>query len=289
MQDLRQTKEYAQYMQSIGWSVVRCQISDTRCQIFVKKIPLFGTVAKLQRPLNTITAKQLDSFSKKHKISVLYVERSSNVRSTFEGFSEAKSSFVPAKTIHIDLTKSEKKLLSEMKPKTRYNVGLSQKRNVIIKASHNINTFGGLWGKSARGRGMFLPQIKEISALWRAFGNMAHILLAYSPLPTTHYSQPVAGVLMVRTATSAYYMYAAATAEGKKLFAPTLLAWEAIRLAKKRKCKVFDFEGIYDERYPSTKKWKGFTRLKEGFGGKIVTYPETLVKYYNWFVKILNI
>jgi lipid II:glycine glycyltransferase (peptidoglycan interpeptide bridge formation enzyme) len=84
-------------------------------------------------------------------------------------------------------------------------------------------------------------------------------------------------------------MYACSTKQANKLSAPSLLVWEGVKLAKKKGCKVFDFEGIYDERYKATKSWKGFTRFKMGFGGKVITYPPTLVKYYNPIAKLLHL
>ena len=68
---------------------------------------------------------------------------------------------------------------------------------------------------------------------------------------------------------------AAANREGKKSFAPTLLAWEALKFAKKQGCAIFDFEGVFDERFTTqSPAWKGFSKFKEGFGGKSVYYPE---------------
>jgi lipid II:glycine glycyltransferase (peptidoglycan interpeptide bridge formation enzyme) len=65
-----------------------------------------------------------------------------------------------------------------------------------------------------------------------------------------------------------------ATKKGKKLFAPTLLVWEALKVSKKRKMKYFDFIGVWDERTPrKNTEWKGFTKFKEGFGGKELYYP----------------
>ena len=74
-------------------------------------------------------------------------------------------------------------------------------------------------------------------------------------------------------------MYAASTTNGKQLFVPTMLVWEAIKLGKKLGKKYFDFEGIYDERFP-LKAWKGFTRFKQSFGGKEVVFPGTLRKLF---------
>lgn len=277
--DLRQTKEYAAYMKSLGWDVDNIK-GD---YVYKRKIPIIGYVAKLQRPIKIITAEELEDFASRNKLGVLYVEPSLN-QIRLPGFIPAGSAFLPSKTIHIDLKKSPKTIFSQMKAKTRYNIGLAQRRGVkTITASYNIDDFASFWQKTALKRGMFLPQIREIKTLYRSFGKNAHLLLAYWQ------EKLVGGILMVRTISTAYYMYVASTYDGKKNFAPTLLVWEALRLAKKKGCKVFDFEGIYDERYKTTKAWKGFTRFKEGFGGKVVEYPPTLVKYYNPIARILGL
>jgi hypothetical protein len=37
---------------------------------------------------------------------------------------------------------------------------------------------------------------------------------------------------------------------------------------------MFDFEGIFDERYPkSNRDWLGFSKFKSGFGGKEIYFP----------------
>jgi lipid II:glycine glycyltransferase (peptidoglycan interpeptide bridge formation enzyme) len=73
---------------------------------------------------------------------------------------------------------------------------------------------------------------------------------------------------------TAYYWIAGATREGKKLFAPTLLVWEALKVAKRHGMKQFDFVGIWDDRKPTEHHdWLGFTRFKEGFGGTPFYYP----------------
>ncbi|MBU1323407.1 peptidoglycan bridge formation glycyltransferase FemA/FemB family protein, partial [Patescibacteria group bacterium] len=64
------------------------------------------------------------------------------------------------------------------------------------------------------------------------------------------------------------------TQEGKIKFVPTLLVWEAIKLAKKLGCKRFDFEGIDD------KRWPGFTRFKKSFGGIEIEYRGSFSKYF---------
>ena len=171
---------------------------------------------------------------------------------------------MPSKTIHIDLEKSEDELLKEMHQKTRYNIHLAEKENIQIKESTDIHAFAKLWKNAKFTRKMM--GTKDIEEIHKAFGKDARLLLAYEK------DELLAGVLSIHAEKIAYYMYAATTERGRTLFAPTLLTWEQIKLAKKNKCKVFDFEGIFDERFP-LKDWKGFSRFKKGFGGKEVEYP----------------
>jgi lipid II:glycine glycyltransferase (peptidoglycan interpeptide bridge formation enzyme) len=60
---------------------------------------------------------------------------------------------------------------------------------------------------------------------------------------------------------------------------PTLLTWEAIKLAKKLGDRRFDFEGIADERFPVTNKWLGFSRFKKSFGGNKIEYIGSFSKF----------
>jgi len=73
-------------------------------------------------------------------------------------------------------------------------------------------------------------------------------------------------------------MYAASNKRGKQLNVPTLLVWKTILIAKKRRMKIFDFEGIFDERFPLP-AWRGFTRFKKSFGGEEVEYPGAFIKW----------
>jgi len=74
-----------------------------------------------------------------------------------------------------------------------------------------------------------------------------------------------------------YYWQAFSNNEGRKNFAQYRIVWEGILWAKKQGAKIFDFEGIYDERFPN-KNWKGFTHFKKSFGGYEVEYPGAFIK-----------
>ncbi len=103
-------------------------------------------------------------------------------------------------------------------------------------------------------------------------------------------SEMIAAALFLFTPDICHYWHNGSTPEGRSLFAPTVIIAEGIRLAKEKGCKIFDFEGIYDERFPDqTRRWKGFTRFKTGFGGEKVTFVRPYIKYYSPVFKFFNL
>lgn len=176
------------------------------------------------------------------------------------------SPFIPTKTILIDLKAPEEVIFQRFSEAKRRAVRRADKNNIVIKESQNIRDLIAIKNKSGGFFGFIVTW--GIDKLWPIFApKNAAILLA-------HEKDVVGGVLLLFWKKTAYYWIAGATKKGKKLFAPTLLVWEALKLSKQRGCTKFDFVGIWDERLPKYgKEWKGFTKFKEGFGGKEMYYP----------------
>lgn len=271
MKDLRQVEQYAKFIKSIGWIVKR----KNDINYYIKKFPLVGSFIKVQRP-ESIDFKIIDKLAKKYRAFQIVIEpKNINDKQiiTNKNYRQNQIPFIPAKTIYIDLTKSDKQLLKEMHHKTRYNIKVAKKRKVIIKISKDINKFAKFWQECAlKQRGMFLSQKNEIAQLYKAFSNSSDIILAI------HSNKLVAGILLIHSDKTSYYMYAASSSFGKKVFAPTLAVWKAIKVSKGAGSKIFDFEGIYDKRFP-LKSWKGFSRFKKSFGGREIEHPGAFTKY----------
>lgn len=175
--------------------------------------------------------------------------------------------YLPTKTIRVDLTTDEENIFRRFSEAKRRAVRRASRLGVIIEESNSIRELISIKNKSS---GLFgFITTTGIDKLWEVFApTHATILLAYRS------GKIVGGVLLIFWDYIAYYWIAGATHEGKKLFAPTLLAWEAIKAAKKRGNTVFDFVGVWDERTPHMNRdWLGFTKFKDGFGGKYVYYP----------------
>ena len=259
---------------------------------------------------------------KKHGVQRIIVEPTADtnpdryrefVRSLSKFFTIHKESFLPTKTILVNLTKPEKEIFQSFSEAKRRAVRRAQKHGVVIKESSNINDLIFIKSKSA---GMFGGiTTYGIDKLWNLFyPKHATILLAYAPSSrsvssrgnVSDRSDPclagrqvynkdcfsrhwrdrndkelLSGVLLLFWEQTAYYWIAGATKKGKRLFAPTLLVWEALKISKKRRCRQFDFVGVLDERMPNQfKSWKGFTKFKEGFGGKEIYYPIAALNGY---------
>ncbi len=142
-----------------------------------------------------------------------------------------------------------------------------------------------MWHQNAMRRGFWIPFGKEIRAIYEAFENNAYLLLAYQS-PTSNSQLPISGALILIHDRIAYYFHAASTQQGRKVSAPYLVIWEAMKIAKEKNCQIFDFEGIYDKRLP-IKSWQGFTHFKKSFGGKELEFPAPITKIYSLILKFL--
>lgn len=295
--DIRQSALYAQYMESSGWKVEpfgKAQGKRGKWYAYIRQFLLIGSFIKIQRIRPQIPFKEIEQLRKKYRGFRVVIElgneaskgRTPSTKLRVRPYSRTNSPHAPSKTIHIDLITSENEIFQRFSEAKRRAVRRAIKNNIVVQESDDIEEFIRLKIKQDFLFGFLLK--KDLITLWRVFGpKNSVVLLAYRRRSnhsndTYHHSKsndPTAGILLLFSDDVAYYWQAAATKEGKKLFAPTLLVWEALKLSKKRGCKVFDFEGVYDERFPkATENWRGFTKFKEGFGGREVYYPPPLVK-----------
>ena len=129
--------------------------------------------------------------------------------------------------------------------------------------------FYKIWKKSAKRKSLWIPPVKDYLSLLKSFDKNCFCITI----------DDQAGAVILVHDSVAYYYYAGATGEGTKQNLPYLIVWKAMQEAKKRKCKIWDFEGIYDERWPN-KGWKGFSHFKKSFGGYEVEFPGSFTKWF---------
>jgi len=275
MSDIRQSPLWASYLKKIGWQVKKID----RNFIYIKKITLVGSFIKIQRVKN-FDLKKIDELRKTHRAFSIKLEpdffaSKSFIESLLQfGFKKDNFPLSPPKTIWIDLGKSEEKLWKDLKKDCRYCIKKAQEEKIKIKKTRDIETFAKFWSKE-REKGFGPSQKEDLKKLFLTFGKNAQIFLA------TKDKEILGGALILLWEKTCYYTHAFSTKKGRYFFAQYLIVWEAIKEAKRKGLKIFDFEGVYDKRFHSaTKSWQGFSHFKKSFGGSEVQYMGTFSKCY---------
>lgn len=183
---------------------------------------------------------------------------------------KSRNSIFPEWTQIVDLTQSEEQLLKNMKSKTRYNLRLSEKKGVIVKEESNeqgFKTFIKLYFETTKRQNYYGHNEAYHRAIWNNLKkNISHFVIAY------YQNTPLVVYELFHFKDRLYYVYGGSSEEYRNLMAAQLIMWETIRLGKKLGAKYLDMWGSLGPDYDSTHPWAGFTRFKEGYGGKFVQF-----------------
>ena len=174
----------------------------------------------------------------------------------------------PRETFVMDVTPELDILLARMKPKTRYNIGLAEKRGVRVFTT-----------REGKYQEVFLDLIvatagrKEIMPHPRAYyekfftdlqEDMCQLFVA------EYQGKVLAANLLMIYGTRATYLHGGSGNDHRDVMAPYLLQWKQIQYAKEYSCTEYDFGGVRTElntkyKISNTKSWEGITRFKMGF------------------------
>ncbi len=174
-------------------------------------------------------------------------------------------------TFLIDLTKSETELLALMKPKTRYNIKLSQRHGVKVSEDNSDQAFSEylrLLKETTQRQGFFAHTEKYHQQMWQALrpAGISRLLKA------EYQGQTLAVWILFKWQGVLYYPYGASSDWYRHLMTSNLLMWQAIRLGKKLGCQTFDLWGCLGAKPAPRHPWYGFHRFKEGYGGRLVKF-----------------
>ena len=173
----------------------------------------------------------------------------------------------PEASLILDLSSSEEDILAQMKPKGRYNIKVAQKNGVTVGSSENLDAFYGLLAGTGNRDGFGIHPRGYYETMLESLGDHAQLFLA------RHEGEVVAGGIFVYLGDWGIYYYGASDHAARSLMAPYLVQWEAIREAKKRDCRHYDFLGVAP-RDALDHPWTGVTEFKKKFGGRVVNYPQ---------------
>lgn len=301
--DIRQSTFYSDYIKSIGWVVEK----SGETNVFIRKIgPI--SVIKIQRP-EKLDISDVNRIVRKYRPLLVKIEPDIALRDPRQtrmtsfwgaerlqnlqagGFTLDRWPLLPTKSLVLNLNAN----LNSLPKDTRYEIRKAEEKCLSFKTSNDIELFYKLLQETMKIGGWSIPIKKEVTNLYRAFQpKNSQLFLVHPPealdqrLQEVLLQKALGGALVIWSGNTAHYMYAALTKEGRELGAAYFLLWNVIEFCQSKKLKYLDLEGIHDERYPKqTKHWQGFTKFKQGWGGKVVEYPGSFTKYANPFVKLL--
>lgn len=213
----------------------------------------------------------LENYGKKNGLIYIKIEPNESVSSIkyqVSGIRKSATPLFPAWTQTIDLTKSEAELLAKMKPKTRYNIKLAQKKGVTIRemtTDEGFEIFIKLYFETCKRQHYAGHNYEYHKTLFNNLKqNISHILVAF------YENEPISAYHLFKFNGTLYYPYGGSSDKFREVMGANLIMWEAMRFGKTNGCKSFDLWGSLSPRYDSNNIWSGFTRFKEGFGTEFV-------------------
>ena len=174
----------------------------------------------------------------------------------------------PREILVLDISKSEEEILAGMKQKTRYNIKLSQKRGVSVKAISNFQ-----FPISKQYTEEFIRLVKitakrdTITAHPESYYRKMLEIIPPEILKlyvAEYEGKVICTNLILFFGRMATYMHGASDNENRNIMAPYLMQWQQILDAKKKGCEKYDFGGVKIEDIGG-KSWAGVTKFKTGF------------------------
>jgi lipid II:glycine glycyltransferase (peptidoglycan interpeptide bridge formation enzyme) len=304
---LLQSPQWALLKSEFGWFSQRVITGDVGSQILFRRLPLGFTIAYIARGpvgnLNHIAdhIKEIDTICKKYRAIFLKIEpdiwqdeeSSEFVRAQLSTLGSPAKAIQPQQTLIVSLEGDDEAWLSRMKQKTRYNIRLAQKKEVVVQETQDIYTFQKLMEITGERNEFGVHSFAYYRKAFEEFYPQACRLFLAS-----YKGEPLAAIMVFFKGQKAMYFYGASSNQERNRMPTYLVQFRAMQWAASIGCKEYDLWGIPDaplEELEATFAdrddglW-GVYRFKRGFGGVIKrsmeaydrVYMPTLYKLYQW-------
>jgi peptidoglycan pentaglycine glycine transferase (the first glycine) len=291
---LLQTAAWGDLKSGFGWQSERICAGSAGAQVLFRRLPFGLSIAYLPKgPVGTdwtALLPELDRLCRKRWAILLKVEpdaweedeKALSLR--LPGFKPDGVPVQPRRTVVIRLDGDEGVWLERMKPKTRYNIRLAERKNVIVRPSSDLDTFYKLMQVTGGRDGFGVHSLAYYERAYALFHEQGAAELFIAEFE----GRPLAGLMVFAQGKRAWYLYGASNDEERNRMPTYLLQWEAMRWAAARGCEEYDLWGVPDEpeevleaqfESRSDGLW-GVYRFKRGFGGVIKRSASTWEKVY---------
>ena len=189
----------------------------------------------------------------------------------------SENHILPARTIILDLGRSEVELLNDMAKKTRQYIRKSAAENIKIKMVRSrveLDKCLAVYDQTAARAGFDLHDKGYYHDVFDKLGEFSPIFAAYVD------DQPVAFLWLAISAGTAYELYGGMNDLGQQLRANYMLKWHAIRRCKEWGLGRYDFGGLLDGGITTFKK--GWAKEETELAG---TFDRPLSVFYGVWTK----
>lgn len=281
-----QSWTWGEFQRSLGNKIYRFLGSDFAVLAFEESLPFGkrylycprGPLGNLESALQDLNSLQADK-----NLIFCRIEpgQISNADSQLRTLKKSEKDIQPANIWLLSLEQSEEEILIRMKPKSRYNINLAQRKKVEVweGGRQDLIVFWKLILETSKRNNFRLHPQDYYFKMWEHLSptNLKLMLAKVN-------GEVVAGMLLTLYSDTATYLHGGSTSRFKEAMAPYLLHWEAIKLAKKSGLKFYDFGGIAPKG-AENHSWAGISRFKKSFGGFEVNYPGSFDLVYSpiWY------
>ncbi|KKQ28111.1 MAG: Methicillin resistance protein [Candidatus Magasanikbacteria bacterium GW2011_GWC2_37_14] len=212
----------------------------------------------------------LKEFAKKNNYDFIrvspFIEDSIKNKELYKnlGFRSSPIHVLAETTWLLDLATTQEELLQQMDKTHRYLIKRCEKEGVKIEKSDDINKFNKLHDETAKRHKFIRFSNKYITNEFNSFTLKDQCLIFNGFLSTNELDS---SAVIIYYGNMAAYRHGASLNLNHKISTSYLLQWEAIKEAKKRGIKYYNFWGIAPENAKKNHPFKGITHFKKGFGG----------------------
>jgi lipid II:glycine glycyltransferase (peptidoglycan interpeptide bridge formation enzyme) len=285
--DFRQTPQFARFIESKGFKTKTLKNGSIFHEFSLGPI----SIIKSFRP--TLDEQSLTEVQEiANQKSNLICKIAPNFE--FEQFLSLKQNYKivnsvmsPTKTLIRDLTQDIDSIFSSFSESTKYKINRSFREKDRIEIIQNptnvdINKFYDNLEDRQKFKKFETLSRKEVRFISNSFWNDSYLISAYSKD-----NKLIVSNLYFKFGEKVVYFAGSLNSENSKSKAGFQLILEAFKFFKNLGVKVYDFEGLSDERDPyNAMHWgNGFTEFKLKFAKEEIYYPKTIIKYNNFVIR----
>ncbi len=169
----------------------------------------------------------------------------------------------PPQTILVDLRPSLDDILANMKSKTRYNIRLSAKKDVVVRQGtrEDIPAYIQLMQITGQRDGFGIHSADYYRAAFDIMAPSGQLALFIAEFE----GKPLAAIMASKCGQTASYLYGASSNEERQRMPTYAVQWAAMQWAKEQGCTWYDLWGIPDA--PEEELEANFMERNEGLWG----------------------